>query len=60
MCSHSAARYDMLCIEGISRAMLAFLEKEKAPIYKLVPPSDGNLLTVNVLPEVRSYGLNSI
>ena len=50
----------MLCIEGISRAMLAFLEKEKAPIYKLVPPSDGNLLTVNVLPEVRSYGLNSI
>lgn len=32
--------------------MLAFLEKEKAPIYKLVPPPDGNLLTLHVLPEV--------
>lgn len=53
-----ACRYDMLCIEGIARAMLAFLEKAPAPTYKLVAPADGKLLTINVAPDVRLY--NSI
>lgn len=48
-------RYDMLCIEGIARAMLAFLEKAPAPTYKLVAPADGKLLTITVAPDVRLY-----
>ncbi|KAF8311820.1 phenylalanyl-tRNA synthetase subunit beta [Clavulina sp. PMI_390] len=47
----AANRYDMLCIEGISRAMLAFLEKQKAPTYKLIAPPDGKLLTISVTPD---------
>ena len=47
-------RYDLLCIEGIARALRAFLEKEEAPRYKLVYPPGGesNLLNVTVHPEV--------
>ncbi|QRV72477.1 phenylalanyl-tRNA synthetase beta chain [Ceratobasidium sp. AG-Ba] len=49
-----ANRYDMLCIEGIARALRIFLGKEKAPEYKLVPPPGGpeTYLTIKVLPEV--------
>lgn len=45
----------MLCIEGIARALRIFLEKEKAPDYKLVSPPDGpeSYLTITVSPEVR-------
>ncbi|EUC62312.1 phenylalanyl-tRNA synthetase, beta subunit [Rhizoctonia solani AG-3 Rhs1AP] len=55
-----ANRYDMLCIEGIARALRIFLGKEKAPEYKLVPPVAGvdNYLTVTIKPEtaqIRPY-----
>ncbi|CAE6428386.1 unnamed protein product [Rhizoctonia solani] len=55
-----ANRYDMLCIEGIARALRIFLGKEKAPEYKLVPPVGGvdNYLTVTIKPEtaqIRPY-----
>lgn len=46
-------RYDLLCIEGISRALRVFLGKDKPPLYKLVPPKDGNLITTIIAPEVR-------
>ncbi|KIL68091.1 hypothetical protein M378DRAFT_158604 [Amanita muscaria Koide BX008] len=48
-----ANRYDLLCIEGIGRALNIFLEKQEAPHYKLVYPSGGEsgLLTVTVHPE---------
>ncbi len=47
-------RYDLLCIEGIARALRIFLEKGEAPRYKLVYPPGGesDLLTVTVHPEV--------
>jgi phenylalanyl-tRNA synthetase beta chain len=32
-----ANRYDLLCVEGIARALRIFLQKEKPPQYKLVP-----------------------
>ncbi|EIN10408.1 phenylalanyl-tRNA synthetase [Punctularia strigosozonata HHB-11173 SS5] len=49
-----ANRYDLLCIEGISRALRIFLGKATPPNYKLVLPPGGepNLLTVTVDPEV--------
>ncbi|KAE9397119.1 phenylalanyl-tRNA synthetase subunit beta [Gymnopus androsaceus JB14] len=48
-----ANRYDLLCIEGIARALKIFLGKAKAPHYKLVYPSKGEseLLTVTIHPE---------
>ncbi|KAF8630338.1 hypothetical protein AX15_002988 [Amanita polypyramis BW_CC] len=48
-----ANRYDLVCIEGIARALRIFLEKDEAPRYKLVYPPGGesNLLTVIVNPE---------
>ncbi|KAB5595475.1 Phenylalanyl-tRNA synthetase beta chain [Ceratobasidium theobromae] len=48
-----ANRYDLLCIEGIARALRIFLGKDKPPEYKLTPPPGGpdNYLTITVKPE---------
>ncbi|KAJ3563368.1 hypothetical protein NP233_g8984 [Leucocoprinus birnbaumii] len=48
-----ANRYDLLCIEGISRALGTFLGKTPAPKYKLVYPPGGeaNLLTIGLHPD---------
>ncbi|KAJ4481665.1 phenylalanyl-tRNA synthetase subunit beta [Lentinula edodes] len=50
-----ANRYDLLCIEGIARALKVFLGKEKAPRYMLVYPAKGesDLLTVTIHPETK-------
>ncbi|KAH9077329.1 hypothetical protein EDB83DRAFT_2549113 [Lactarius deliciosus] len=54
-----ANRYDLLCIEGIARALRVFLGKGKAPDYRLVHPTGGqNLIEVTVAPEtaqIRPY-----
>jgi phenylalanyl-tRNA synthetase beta chain len=51
----SLLRYDLLCIEGISRALRVFLGKAEPPRYKLAMPAGGEagLLTVTISPEVR-------
>lgn len=36
-----ANRYDLLCVEGIARALRVFLQKERPPVYKLVPRAEG-------------------
>ncbi|KAF9451655.1 phenylalanyl-tRNA synthetase [Macrolepiota fuliginosa MF-IS2] len=48
-----ANRYDLLCIEGISRALNVFLGKIPTPQYKLAYPVGGepNLLTITVHPD---------
>ncbi|KAF7292377.1 Phenylalanyl-tRNA synthetase subunit beta [Mycena chlorophos] len=52
-----ANRYDLLCIEGISRALRVFLQKGdlEVPRYKLALPPGGesNLLTVSIHPETK-------
>lgn len=50
-----ANRYDLLCIEGIARALRMFLKKDSPPTYRLLPPAGGpkDLLTVTVSPEVN-------
>ncbi|KAH9179855.1 phenylalanyl-tRNA synthetase subunit beta [Lactarius sanguifluus] len=51
-----ANRYDLLCIEGIARALRVFLGKDKAPDYRLVHPTGGqSLIEVTVAPEVRMH-----
>jgi len=48
-------RYDLLCIEGISRALRIFLKKDQPPHYRLAypPGGDDDLLTVKLSAEVR-------
>ena len=36
-----ANRYDLLCLEGLGRALLIFLKKQKAPNFRLVEPAGG-------------------
>ncbi|RLN88432.1 hypothetical protein BBJ28_00014124 [Nothophytophthora sp. Chile5] len=36
-----ANRYDLLCVEGIARALRIFLEKERPPVYRLAPRAAG-------------------
>ncbi|WFD25045.1 phenylalanine--tRNA ligase [Malassezia nana] len=44
-----ANRYDLLCFEGILRALRVFLGKEEPPKYQLKEPKD--MITVRVEPE---------
>ncbi|KAF7721278.1 phenylalanine--tRNA ligase subunit beta [Apophysomyces ossiformis] len=46
-----ANRYDLLCQEGIQRALRVFEGKQKPPVYKLVKPADGKLQRIIVKPE---------
>ncbi|KAF9820949.1 hypothetical protein IEO21_00926 [Rhodonia placenta] len=50
-----ANRYDLLCIEGISRALRVFLGLDKSPQYKLVMPEGGeaNLINATIAPETK-------
>ncbi|THH02408.1 hypothetical protein EW026_g419 [Hermanssonia centrifuga] len=51
-----ANRYDLLCIEGIARALRVFLGKEKAPLYQLIYPEGGedSLITTTIAPETKN------
>ena len=48
-------RYDLLCIEGIARALRVFLGKDRPPQYRLVYPPGGekDLITTTIDSEVR-------
>ncbi|KAI0722923.1 phenylalanyl-tRNA synthetase [Earliella scabrosa] len=50
-----ANRYDLLCIEGISRALRVFLGLDKPPRYKLAYPPGGenDLITTVMTPETQ-------
>jgi len=45
-----ANRYDLLCLEGLARALLIFLEKKKTPQYVAV--RTGKVDRIIVKPEV--------
>ncbi|KAI9005247.1 hypothetical protein BC832DRAFT_556757 [Gaertneriomyces semiglobifer] len=58
-----ANRYDMLCGEGISRALKAYLEIAKPPAYRVVPPATGKFEKLYVKPEtgaIRPYAVAAI
>ncbi|KAI8812025.1 hypothetical protein BJ742DRAFT_794551 [Cladochytrium replicatum] len=46
-----ANRYDLLCAEGLSRALKVYVGNAKPPVYKLVQPAGGKVQKVTVLPE---------
>ncbi|KAJ6628759.1 hypothetical protein B0H10DRAFT_2160738 [Mycena sp. CBHHK59/15] len=50
-----ANRYDLLCIEGISRALRVFLGKSKAPRYKIVLPAGGESDLLTQTKKIRPF-----
>lgn len=51
-----ANRYDLLCIEGIARAILVFLGKKAAPLYRIVEPKQRHVMHVHPeTQEVRPF-----
>ncbi|CAG8638736.1 2569_t:CDS:2, partial [Scutellospora calospora] len=55
-------RYDLLCHEGISRALLIFQEKANSPCYKLVEPADEQV-QILIKPEtarIRPYVVGAV
>lgn len=53
-----SCRYDLLCEEGISRALRIFEGKMAAPNYRLVKPANGQLEKIIVKPEVSLIHLS--
>lgn len=49
-----ANRYDLLCVEGLSRALNVYLEKTKTPAYKLVTPAADKIIKLEVLPNTKT------
>jgi phenylalanyl-tRNA synthetase beta chain len=44
-----ANRYDLLCVEGLARALMIFLERADAPTYALATPhNDTDIITMTV------------
>ncbi|KAK6534188.1 phenylalanine--tRNA ligase subunit beta [Arthrobotrys megalospora] len=53
-----ANRYDMLCIEGISKMLNIFLSREDVPNYRVVAPEGGEMQQITVhesTQQVRQY-----
>jgi hypothetical protein len=48
--------YDLLCLEGLSRALLTFLypDTDRAPQYVAVEPASGPRHRLTIKPEVRT------
>jgi len=42
-----ANRYDLLCLEGIARALRVFLEREKPPTYSLAPAAKPQKMVIS-------------
>ncbi|EGF81402.1 hypothetical protein BATDEDRAFT_19136 [Batrachochytrium dendrobatidis JAM81] len=59
-----ANRYDMLCVEGISRAIKTYLELGSPPTYTVVSPADGSpiqqLIVKPNTAQVRPYVVAAI
>lgn len=48
-------RYDLLCQEGLARALRVFEDKAKPPVYKAVKPADGKLQQIIVKESVSFF-----
>jgi hypothetical protein len=47
-------RYDLLCLEGLSRALRIFLGEEPVPVFRLADPGPEQRQRLVVKPEVRT------
>ncbi|OBZ90726.1 putative phenylalanine--tRNA ligase beta subunit [Choanephora cucurbitarum] len=58
-----ANRYDLLCQEGLARALRIFEGKSNPPVFKAVKPADGKLEQIRVLEstqQIRPYIVGAI
>ncbi|XP_038061645.1 phenylalanine--tRNA ligase beta subunit-like [Patiria miniata] len=58
-----ANRYDLLCLEGLARALMVFLQKIEHPRYVATPPADGNMQRLIIKPDtarVRPFAVAAI
>ncbi|KAI8099700.1 beta subunit of phenylalanyl-tRNA synthetase [Halteromyces radiatus] len=58
-----ANRYDLLCEEGIGRALKVFEGKAKPPVYRVIKPANGKLEQLIVKPEtaqIRPFVVGAI
>ncbi|ETV95539.1 phenylalanine-tRNA ligase, beta subunit [Aphanomyces invadans] len=60
-----ANRYDLLCVEGIARALRVFMKKELPPVFQVVPAKNHEVhrLTVkhgNGLETIRPYAVSCV
>ena len=58
-----ANRYDLLCLEGITRALNIFLSRATVPNYRLVDPPNGEKHVLTILPEtaqIRPYAAAAV
>ncbi|KAI9486841.1 MAG: beta subunit of phenylalanyl-tRNA synthetase [Benjaminiella poitrasii] len=58
-----ANRYDLLCQEGLARALRVFEGKAKPPVYKVVKPANGKLQQIRVLEstqQIRPYIVGAV
>ncbi|XP_022085574.1 phenylalanine--tRNA ligase beta subunit-like [Acanthaster planci] len=58
-----ANRYDLLCLEGLVRALLVFLQKIDHPRYVATPPADGNMERLVIMPataQVRPFAVGAV
>ncbi|WOK93067.1 hypothetical protein Cni_G01760 [Canna indica] len=46
-----ANRYDLLCLEGIARALRIFIDKEASPVYTVTNIPPNSMLKMHVKPE---------
>ncbi|CAL5038706.1 unnamed protein product [Urochloa decumbens] len=54
----AANRYDLLCLEGLARALRVFTGTEASPVYRLSAVSRGSMLQMHVKPQtsqIRPY-----
>ncbi|KAI8365704.1 beta subunit of phenylalanyl-tRNA synthetase [Blakeslea trispora] len=58
-----ANRYDLLCQEGLARALRIFEGKAEPPVFKAVKPADGKLEQIRVLEstqQIRPYIVGAV
>ena len=58
-----ANRYDLLCFEGIARALNVFLGRISPPNFSVKPPKDGNMHELRIDPHtarIRPYAAGAI
>jgi len=56
---NNVCRYDLLCLEGLARALRVFTGTEASPVFQVSSIPRGSILQMHVKPEVSSCSLVS-
>ena len=56
---NNVCRYDLLCLEGLARALRVFTGTEASPVFQVSSIPRGSIIQMHVKPEVGSCSLDS-